>query len=268
MKTIKLNLLYLFGLLTFGQLTFAQTSFNEILPIDTENSMTTEAETTSAPVNVLAILQEVIDEQQTIGEITTDIAVLLAHQIEDEDYFAEVLEEVEQLATYTTETIHNECEGIIDKELRAELCTTMRTQQNSLRRPRFGYAENTLMELAGVDPDNSTSAEMRQKMEAFFKTNYKCPECLDVAPPFPRGNYLKQLASGNYLRQFQTFLRGYRFPVNIIDETDGCTVLDYVDAQISDTPESSTNIHEYLQKVRALLIREGAKHANDLGGKC
>ena len=95
MKTIKLNLLYLFGLLTFGQLTFAQTSFNEILPIDTENSMTTEAETTSAPVDVLAVLQEVMDEQQTIGEITTDIAVLLAHQIEDEDYFAEVLEEID-----------------------------------------------------------------------------------------------------------------------------------------------------------------------------
>ena len=265
MKTNKLKLLYLFGLLTFGQITFAQTSFNEILPIDTENSMTTEAETTSAPVDVLAVLQDVMDELHSIDEITTDIAVLLAHQIEEEDYFAEVLEEVEQLAT---ETIQNECEGIIDKELRAELCTTMRTQQNSLRRPRFGYAENTLMELAGVDPDNSTSAEMRQKMEAFFKANYKCLECLDVAPPFPRGNYLKQLASGNYLRQFQTFLRGYRFPVNIIDETDGCTVLDYVDAKISDTPTSSTNTHEYLQKVRALLIREGAKHANDLGGRC
>lgn len=139
MKTIKLKLLCL-----FGQITFAQTSFNETLPIYAENSMATEAETTSAPVGALAILQEVMDELHSIDEITTDIAVLLAHQIEEEDYFAEVLEEVEQLAT---ETIQNECEGIIDKELRAELCTTMRTQQNSLRRPRFGYAENTLMEL-------------------------------------------------------------------------------------------------------------------------
>lgn len=93
-------------------------------------------------------------------------------------------------------------------------------------------------------------------------------ECRSIVPPFPEGNYLKQLASGNYLRQFQTFLRGYRFPVNIIDETDGCTVLDYVDMKISTTHPSSTTIHEYLQKVRALLIREGAKHANDLGGRC
>ena len=268
MKTNKLKLLYLFGLLTFGQITFAQTSFNEILPIDTENSMTTEAETTSAPVDVLAILQEVIDEQQTISEITTDIAVLLAHQIEEEDYFAKVLEEVEHLATETTETAFTECHEELTEDVVIELCATMRTQQDSIKRPRFGYAENTLMELAGVDPDNSTSAEMRQKMEAFFKANYKCLECTDVVSPFPRGNYLKQLASGNYLQQFQRFVRRYKFPVNIIDETDGCTVLDYVDAQIRRTHESSTTIHEYLQKVRALLIREGAKHANDLGGSC
>src|SRR5690554_1417589 len=264
MKTIMLKLLCLFGLLTIGQITFAQTSFNETLPIDTENSMATEAETTSTPVDVLAILQEVMNELHSIDEITTDIAVLLAHQIEEEDYFIEVLEEVEQLATESTETMQVEC----DDRLRAELCRTMRTQQDSIKRPRFSYAENTLMELAGVDPDNSTSAEMRQKMEVFFKANYKCLECEDVDPPFPRGNYLKQLASGNYLRQFQTFLRGYRFPINIIDKSDGCTVLDYVDAQIRRTPESSTSIHEYLQKVRALLIREGAKHANDLGGSC
>lgn len=158
--------------------------------------------------------------------------------------------------------------NVLDDELAAELCRAMRSQQDSLRRPRFGFAENILMELAGVDPDNSSSAEMRQKMEEFLKANYKKLECRSIVPPFPEGNYLKQLASGNYLRQFQTFLRGYRFPVNIIDETDGCTVLDYVDAQIRRTPASSTNIHEYLQNVRKLLIREGAKHANDIGGKC
>jgi len=268
MKTIMLKLLCLFGLLTFGQITFAQTSFNEILPIYAENSMATVAETTSAPVDVLAVLQDVMDELHSIDEITTDIAVLLAHQIEDEDYFAEVLEEINLIATETTETAFTECHEELTEEVIAVLCRTMRTQQKSIKRPRFSYAENTLMELAGVDPDNSTSAEMRQKMEAFFKANYKCLECRSIVPPFPEGNYLKQLASGNYLRQFQTFLRGYRFPVNIIDESDGCTVLDYVDAKIRTTPPNAPNILEYLQKVRALLIREGAKHANDLGGRC
>lgn len=163
MKTIMLKLLCLFGLLTFGQLTFAQTSFNEILPIDTENSMATVAETTSAPVDVLAVLQEVMDELHSIDEITTDIAVLLAHQIEDEDYFAEVLEEIDLIATETTETAFTECHEELTEEVIAVLCRTMRTQQESIKRPRFSYAENTLMELAGIDPDNTTSAEIRQK---------------------------------------------------------------------------------------------------------
>ena len=260
-----------FLLLSFtflGSIPFAQTSINEFLPLYTENSMTTEAETTSAPVDVLAILQEVIDEQQTISEITTDIAVLLAHQIEDEDYFAEVLEEVEQLATETTETTLTECEELITDDLRAELCGNIRTQQDSIRRPTLGYAEHKLLELAGVDIDNDDPDLTEEKMAIFWKKNYKCLECRDVVPPFPRGNYLKQLASESFLRSFRTFLRAYRFPPNIIDETDGCTVLDYVDAQIRRTPASSTLTHKYLQDVRKLLIREGAKHANDLGGKC
>lgn len=158
--------------------------------------------------------------------------------------------------------------NVLDEGIVAELCRTMRTQQDSIKRPRFGYAENNLLELAGIDPDNTTSTEIRQKMEEFFKANYKKLECTDVVSPFPKGNYLKQLASGNYLRQFQTFLRAYKFPTNIIDESDGCTVLDYVDTQIRITPAGSSHTHEYLQNVRKLLIREGAKHANDLGGKC
>ncbi len=268
MKTIKLRLLYLFGLLTFGQITFAQTSFNEILPIDTENSMATEAETTSAPVDVLAVLQEVMDELHSIDEITTDIAVLLAHQIDEEDYFIEVLEEVEHLSTETTKTAFTECHEDLTEEMVAELCATIRSQQDSIRRPILRYAELILLELAGVDIDNDHPDLVEEKMTIFWKKNYKCLECHSVAPPFPTGNYLKQLASGNYLAQFRDFLRSYKFPVNIIDESDGCTVLDYVDAQIRRTHESATSIHEYLQKVRALLIREGAKHANDLGGKC
>ena len=233
---------------------FAQTSINEL---STEMAYVN---------NATKITDEMFSENMQIEHITKNVVLRLVDKMEseeDEQYLTAVLHGLETIQVETTD-----CSELITDDMNSELCRNIRTQQDSISRPTLGYAEKLLLELAGVDIDNDDPDLVEEKMAIFWKKNYKCLECLDVVPPYPRGNYLKQLASESFLRAFRTFLRAYRFPVNIIDETDGCTVLDYVDAQISDTPESSTLTHEYLQKVRALLIREGAKHANDLGGEC
>ena len=258
------KIFYISILFFLSQFNFAQTSFNEF----------------SSEINNIdnlrksfydSVTYDILNENIKIEEITENVVLRLVDKmetVEDEEYLKDVFHELHTIKAEITADFNIDCNELITEDIRVDLCGRMRSQQNSIKRPRFGYAENNLLELAGIDPDNTTSAEIRQKMEAFFRANYKCLECRDVSPPFPSGNYLKQLATGNYLRQFQTFLRAYKFPVNIIDESDGCTVLDYVDFQIMITPKTSTHTHEYLQKVRALLIREGAKHANDLGGEC
>lgn len=167
----------------------------------------------------------------------------------------------------TSDENQQDC-GPITEAVNAELCAEMRSQQDDIKIPRFSYAERRLLELAGVDFDTMPPAVIKATMATFWERYYKCLECHNVAPPFPRGNYLKQLASSNYTRQLATFLRTYKFPPNIIDETDGCTALDYVEAQIRRTPASSTATHEYLQEAKRLLLREGAKSANELGGDC
>jgi len=150
----------------------------------------------------------------------------------------------------------------------AVMCGTVRTQQDAIIRPRFSYAENYLMEAAGIDPDNTTSAEIREKMEKFFLEKHRCLECSIPSPPFHYGNYLIQLHQGNYLRQFQTFLRGYKFPVNIIDRIQECTILDFNYAQVRRTTFSSENIHNYMYEVRKLILREGARYVHELEGIC
>lgn len=171
--------------------------------------------------------------------------------------------------------IEKECVGAFPPDrfkswehFNAEMCGAIRGQMESIRRPRLSYVEDILIEFAGVDIDNSTPQELKEKMTVFWEKYYKCLECTDVNPPFPRGNYLKQLAaSALYTRQFGKFLRTYQFPPNIIDESDGYTVLDYVFIQTRITPLSSTSIIEHLNESRKLLLREGAKYVHELKGE-
>lgn len=152
---------------------------------------------------------------------------------------------------------------------RARLCGAVRSQTDSIKNPRFSYAEWELLELAGVkDLSEETSSSIREKIQKLWKEHHKKFECKDTIGLFPRGNYLKQLMGGHIKKQFIKYVRSYRVDPNIIDEVDGCTALDYVNARIKSTSSYTEETINLFKEYRDILLKHGAKSANELGGKC
>jgi len=152
---------------------------------------------------------------------------------------------------------------------RIRLCGAVRSQADSLKNPRFRYTEWELLELAGVtDLSLETSASVREKIQKLWKEHHLKFECKDTIGLYPRGNYLKQLIGGHIKKQFVKYVRSWRVDPNIIDEVDGCTALDYVNAQIRSTLSFTQKTIDDFKEYRDILLEYGAKSANDLGGKC
>lgn len=152
---------------------------------------------------------------------------------------------------------------------RIRLCGAVRSQVDSPKNPRFRYSEWALLELGGVkDLSQETSASVREKIQKVWKEHHKKFECKDTIGLFPRGNYLKQLMGGHLKKQLLKYVRSYRVDPNIIDDVDGCTALDYVNAQIRSTLSFTKETINLFKEYRDILLEYGAKSANDLGGKC
>lgn len=151
----------------------------------------------------------------------------------------------------------------------ADLCDAARYLRPAKEDENYYDFEYRMLKLAGIgDPDNADDEEMKQKMSFLWKTHHKDFQCERGTNIYPLGNYLRQIARADIEDAFELLLDNYGFDPNVIDR-DGCTVLDYLNAQISSPESYSYVIIDQFKKYRAILLKYGAKSANDFEGcKC
>jgi len=153
-----------------------------------------------------------------------------------------------------------------DGAVMAKLCDDLRHTKPSLADSNYYEFEYKMLVWAKVDLENDSAAEIRKKMNDLWIEHAHDLECKYTTNIYPKGNYYRQLPHTGAKSVFLMLLKTYKLDPNIID-LDGCTALDYLNKTIKEfgyTIESREKFKEY----RQLLIENGAKTANELGGKC
>src|SRR5690606_10099026 len=112
-----------------------------------------------------------------------------------------------------------------------DICLSPRLLKTSPQDPHFYDFEYRMVALAGInDPDSTSDKERKEKMSALWKKYHQKLECKTETHIYPKGNYLRQLARADGEDAFELVLDNYGFDPNVIDN-DGCTALDYINAQ-------------------------------------
>ena len=169
--------------------------------------------------------------------------------------------------TVKTELQHflNDFEPFGDSEM-YDIGLSVRLLNTSNQDPNFYDFEYKMLKLAGIrDPNNSSDAELKEKMSTLWRKFHRELECKTETHIYPKGNYLRQLARADGEDAFELVLDNYGFDPNVIDN-DGCTALDYINAQISATNNYAATAIQRLKKYRAILLKYGAKTANEICG--
>ncbi|SFW52547.1 hypothetical protein SAMN02927921_02137 [Sinomicrobium oceani] len=159
----------------------------------------------------------------------------------------------------------NDFEPFGDNEM-YDIGLSVRLLNTSNQDPNFYDFEYKMLKLAGIrDPNNSSDAELKEKMSTLWRKFHQELECKTETHIYPKGNYLRQLARADGEDAFELVLDNYGFDPNVIDN-DGCTALDYINAQISATNNYAATAIQRFKKYRALLLKYGAKTANEICG--
>lgn len=151
----------------------------------------------------------------------------------------------------------------------ADLCDGIRDLKTSKEDENYYDFEYKMLMLVGIaDPDNASNEEMKRKMSFLWKIHSKDFQCQLGTNIYPIGNYLRQIIRADGEDALELVLDNYGFDPNVIDR-DGCTVLDYVNAQITSDHSYAQVIIEQFKKYREILLKYGSKSANDFAGcKC
>ncbi|QDC36218.1 hypothetical protein [Sphingobium fuliginis] len=127
----------------------------------------------------------------------------------------------------------------------------------------FSYAyERKIYQASCVDFKSDTQAEARQKIQALWRNHQDRLQCDGANFPVANGSILKFAVEMQATVFVTNATRFWGLDLNIVDQSDGKTVLDYTRDRIEayrGTPAEST-LRNYYSDFR----RYGAKHASEL----
>lgn len=154
------------------------------------------------------------------------------------------------------------------KEEVLELCYCLRNPVKASQNSAYYKFEWILFNLAGInDPENQDENVIKEKISSFVNRYHIELECPDATRLFPKGGFYRQLVANDTRYAVQALLEDYNINPNLID-SDGCTVLDYIDMIIKRNQGYDGVTTKTFKFYKELLIRHNAKNANELGGCC
>lgn len=148
-----------------------------------------------------------------------------------------------------------------------KVCNSIYAKKRAVDEESFGYkfAED-LWEMFCAKPGIDSPQEAKIKIQCMwnkYKEKFICPG--DTGTRLHNANVLKYSMDSGFSSFLITAIKKYELDVNFKDPMDGKTVLDFVSEQLTYYRNSSMkNIENEYQRVYDLLIKYGAKHANEL----
>jgi|GEM_PF-1098698 len=148
-----------------------------------------------------------------------------------------------------------------------EICDALRTPREAPQNRDYYDFEWRLLQLAGIkNPEDTDDEIIKEKMSTFINKYHFELECPTATRVYPKGGFYRQLIRNDTRFAVEYLLEDYDVDPNIID-SDGCTVLDYVDMMLNQYGTLKP-LADQFKSYRELLIKHNAKHANELGGEC
>lgn len=128
--------------------------------------------------------------------------------------------------------------------------------------PQGMYAHEVILRSAAGVTAGDTPNQAMAKLQRFWIENRANLKCSLLGISIRNGNVAKLAFERGSNIVIANFLRRWNLDMNFIDPADGKTVLDYVEAQLAES--RGEPIEGVMQRNRDLLIRFGAKRANEL----
>ena len=144
------------------------------------------------------------------------------------------------------------------------ICTSINSQERARDNPaEYAYEyEKKIYLAARVDFKSDSGASARAKLQAFWRTHQRDLRCQANNFNVRDGSVLKYAANTRGFGLLDDAARVWHVDLNIIDPSDGRTVLDYVESLIPQFAGTATGTN--MENYRQVLSLSGAKHARDL----
>jgi len=154
------------------------------------------------------------------------------------------------------------------KQEALDLCSCLRTPVKAPQNREYYDFEWRLMRLAGVkDPLKEDEEIIKNKVSNFVDKYHIELECPYADTVFPKGGFYRQLVTNDIRFGVQMLLEDYNINPNLID-SDGCTVLDYIDMILTRNQGYEDITTEKFRYYKKIFLKHNAKNASDLGGCC
>lgn len=121
--------------------------------------------------------------------------------------------------------------------------------------------QRKILEAACADPKKDSEEEIGRKISKLWKDNEATLICNNTKFDVPNGSIIK-FAVNLKFDEFMIDMARWKVNFNKVDETDGSTVLDYVQSQIVSNKGLPTE-HQ-LKDYYMMLRKAGAKHKSEL----
>lgn len=154
--------------------------------------------------------------------------------------------------------------GQPDPSKLAGICTSIfHNLQDASSPNNYTYAyERQIYEAAGVDFEADTQADARDKIQRLWIEQRHQLRCTGVNFRVPNGSILKYAIENRAWSILDNASRFWGVDLNLVDEADGATVLDYLSDRIEDNFGSPIAIT--LSNYHDRLRRYGARHCDEL----
>lgn len=144
------------------------------------------------------------------------------------------------------------------------ICTAIYRQRVDTSSPgNYKYAyERKIYEAAGVDFENDTQASARAKIQKMWIDQRQRLRCDGTNFPIANGSVLKYAIETRTYTFLDNATRFWRVDLNLVDDADGATVLDYLSDRILENRGSALEptLRNYYDRLR----HYGARHCREL----